>query len=722
MPLPSPNKGQSQDEFISMCMSNDVMQKEFPDQKQRSAVCFSQWRKNGKEFIFSKIKGFEVKEVNGKFIRSGYIATTHLDSGFPDPERGVWVRDKITKETLDAWADDINNGNPRANKVSLHHNREPEVVGVGMKGSAHVDRLPDGEYGLYVDTLIDDTKSDFPATKSKIENGVLDSFSIEFTTKDVMTDTTLENAVQEIQVENGIIRQLMPGTLLEGWALASRPMNEYAIMIKEVLDFNSYVQDKKSKKLDLSKKPKEEDVKMADTNSVGTTPKLEEEKELVSKKEIELLKKYKELEEKEAKSQQVKELAKQIKEELKVELDKLHVENKIQTNRDVECKEFMEYKEMFKPESKVDVDTQFKVAGKVAEKLGMIDSMGVRRTIVSPDTKEFKYFGTKGTKLEFKGLGITTNQNTDTDYLLASAELADVFDPVIYNALNEETVTWNLLAKDDYSNKGNNQVQFTLKTVANATAGAYTGNAITTGNTTRLKFMTKFKKYFAGVEIDGDMLAAARGGPISDVFSQEVRDATDSLLSVINQALFAEVGLETAAGIIGFEFICDSAGNTTMYSLTRSTTNKLAPDSAGNTYINGSSKTITVANLRSAKRNALKEGAKIKNLVFVTDHVQGDLFRSIYDAAQRPVPTSSRFGFTGMMEFDGVPIFEDKDCGNDDWFLIDLETHRVAVWVPPTLEMLGKDSDSQKGFIKTYFATYNRAPRRMAMIYDCATS
>ena len=79
--------------------------------------------------------------------------------------------------------------------------------------------------------------------------------------------------------------------------------------------------------------------------------------------------------------------------------------------------------------------------------------------------REYK-FGTNGTKLEYKALGLTTNQNTDTDYLLSAAELSDVFDPVIYNAMNQATVTWNLLAKDDFSNKGNNQVQFTLKTAA----------------------------------------------------------------------------------------------------------------------------------------------------------------------------------------------------------------------------------------------------------------
>ena len=46
MPIPSPNKGEQKDAFISRCMGNPVMNKEFPDQKQRAGVCYSQWSKS----------------------------------------------------------------------------------------------------------------------------------------------------------------------------------------------------------------------------------------------------------------------------------------------------------------------------------------------------------------------------------------------------------------------------------------------------------------------------------------------------------------------------------------------------------------------------------------------------------------------------------------------------------------------------------------------------
>lgn len=46
MPLPSPNKGQQKNDFISSCIASDKMMKEFPDQKQRAAVCYRQWKES----------------------------------------------------------------------------------------------------------------------------------------------------------------------------------------------------------------------------------------------------------------------------------------------------------------------------------------------------------------------------------------------------------------------------------------------------------------------------------------------------------------------------------------------------------------------------------------------------------------------------------------------------------------------------------------------------
>lgn len=44
MPLPTPREGEEQDDFLSRCMGNPTMREDFPDEEQRSAVCFRQWR------------------------------------------------------------------------------------------------------------------------------------------------------------------------------------------------------------------------------------------------------------------------------------------------------------------------------------------------------------------------------------------------------------------------------------------------------------------------------------------------------------------------------------------------------------------------------------------------------------------------------------------------------------------------------------------------------
>lgn len=701
--------------------------------------------------MFSRVGGYELKEADDGIVVKGYIATTHLDDGFYDESRDLFVRDRISVDTLHSWADQINNGNPKVNKVSVHHNREPRVTGVGIKGTARVDSLPGGDYALYVDSQINKAKDNYEDVKYEVDHGLMDSFSIEFTTKDPLTQEYIEGAVVEEQSGNGIIRTLLPSTELEGWTLASQPMNPHAVMLKEVINHvNEQKELNRDKTIIMEEgKMSEEETKLDETveepspseepvkeeapvEETPAEPVAEEAvKEDVDEKEA--FNRFKTYEAKQKRDSELKSIVKEIKSQLSKELDKVEVKEKKLLNKPelgVKEKELKEYNDGIREykenkdgsiQFKTSMNAQWFMAGKMSDSMGL--TVGGLKMDKGPcEAREFKTFNVNGRFLEAKGLGITTNQNTDTDYLLSAAELSDVFDPIIYNALNQATITWSILAKDDMSNKGNNQVQFTLKTAANTTAGAYTGNAVALGNVTRLKYQTKFKKYQAGISVDGDMIAAARGGPIGDVFAREVKDSTDDLMSEINKALFAEVGLETAAGVIGFEYIADSTGNTTMYNLTRSAANRLSPDNATQTYINGASADLAIGNLRKAKRQCLVDGSDINNLVFVGSYIQGDKLRGVYDSLQRLIPTSSRFGFEGRPEFDGIPFFEDKDCNDDDVFLIDLDSHRIAIWVPPTLEMLGKDSDSQKGFIKTYFATYNRAPRRLVMIYGNATS
>lgn len=44
--MPTKKEGEKRDEFISRCMSDEQMKKEFKDREQRIAVCFSYWNKD----------------------------------------------------------------------------------------------------------------------------------------------------------------------------------------------------------------------------------------------------------------------------------------------------------------------------------------------------------------------------------------------------------------------------------------------------------------------------------------------------------------------------------------------------------------------------------------------------------------------------------------------------------------------------------------------------
>jgi len=716
-------------------------------------------KKESKEFKCNVV-GVEIKEDEQCFHVEGLIATSHIDDT-DKGEDGAGIPDRIPKETLESFAEQINSTKD-ARVMGVHHsegsNRNPvyrdwvdsigaydlvdNSAGAEFFGEADVSNNParvmtlvDGESGLFVDTKL--LKSD-PMTPNIVEgfkNGHFNSFSITYETDGFQTTDFEKNG-------EGLVRVLLPETRLAGYTAASHPKNPNAIAtsygykeFKELIP-HTQLNLREVKKMDNKKEVKEEVAegaaeseetkteevavsvaeKATDAEAVSEEP---SEGEVAEMKEFRAFKANKKsLEAKEALEKQAGVIAAKIAERMEVK-EKVLKDNNVSNAKEVslEVKEFMEARDNTKT---LEIKQQFTRAGALCESINLDWQ---RTTNTAAEGREYKSFGIAGRNLEYKSLGITTNQNADTDYLQSSAELQDVYDPIIYNALNQATLTWNILAKDDLSKKGNNQVQFTLKTAANTSAAFYSGNAVATGNVTRLKYQTKFKKLQVGVSVDGDMIAAARGGPVSDVFAQEVMDSTMDMLAVLNAALFAEAGLETADAIIGFEYITDSAGNTTLYNLTRSSANKLAPASAGDTYIDGSSAVVSMTNLRAAIRQCVTDGSNKRDLVFITHPTQGDMLRGKFDDSRRMLTArDTDFGFSTDLFVDGVPVFEDKDCNTDDWFCVDLSAHRVGMWIPPTIERLGKSADSEDAFIKMYLATYNRAPRRMVQIHTNATS
>lgn len=63
MPLPTPKKGEDEKKFIARCMGSKAVQEEFSDQKQRVAVCYSQWR--GKDSKKEDVEKEDVEKEDG---------------------------------------------------------------------------------------------------------------------------------------------------------------------------------------------------------------------------------------------------------------------------------------------------------------------------------------------------------------------------------------------------------------------------------------------------------------------------------------------------------------------------------------------------------------------------------------------------------------------------------------------------------------------------------
>lgn len=55
MPIPNPKENEDSKKFIARCMGNETMKKEYPDQKQRVAICLGQTRKKSKGGLFSSV-------------------------------------------------------------------------------------------------------------------------------------------------------------------------------------------------------------------------------------------------------------------------------------------------------------------------------------------------------------------------------------------------------------------------------------------------------------------------------------------------------------------------------------------------------------------------------------------------------------------------------------------------------------------------------------------
>jgi HK97 family phage prohead protease len=115
MPMPKPKEGETEDDFIGRCMSDETMMTDYPDKDQRLAVCYKQWE-DGRSLIRYRNVPSERADIHmttrakGDSRIVGYAAVYYDGTAETEYDMGWGVRERIMPgafdETLEA-KDDI---------------------------------------------------------------------------------------------------------------------------------------------------------------------------------------------------------------------------------------------------------------------------------------------------------------------------------------------------------------------------------------------------------------------------------------------------------------------------------------------------------------------------------------------------------------------------------------------------------------------------------------
>jgi len=101
MPLPIPNMGEDENSFIKRCLSDEKMKEEYPDNKQRLAICMQQAKKEVNN-LERKVFNFEVKQIGLEEDRMlNFIGSTETEDRDSDiVEAFGWVLDDYQKNPV----------------------------------------------------------------------------------------------------------------------------------------------------------------------------------------------------------------------------------------------------------------------------------------------------------------------------------------------------------------------------------------------------------------------------------------------------------------------------------------------------------------------------------------------------------------------------------------------------------------------------------------------
>jgi HK97 family phage prohead protease len=166
MPMPTPNSGETRDDFMDRCMGDSVMTEDFPDSGQRAAVCSSQWddRKGAGAMEYKTVAITDAESSDdGPGVLSGYGAVFgNVDSGGDVIIRGAF---------REALPDFVTRG-----FVPIGHNWMGLPIGT-------IDSAKEDDNGLYFEASYHSTASAQEArtvVRERLERGKFVGLSIGF--------------------------------------------------------------------------------------------------------------------------------------------------------------------------------------------------------------------------------------------------------------------------------------------------------------------------------------------------------------------------------------------------------------------------------------------------------------------------------------------------------------------------------------------------------------
>lgn len=291
---------------------------------------------------------------------------------------------------------------------------------------------------------------------------------------------------------------------------------------------------------------------------------------------------------------------------------------------------------------------------------------------------------------QVKALATSTNSR---------AELNDLYGDLVIETMNTQAPFFRLLRQVPNQS---DRAGFRVRSAANPTADSYSElETIVTGNSTRQRVYFDIQEVKVGVEVSGFMKKAAQGqGGIGDVWAQEIRDASLDFGKELDVQVLGTADPASSDDISGLQYLVDSGGTYTTYGSVSDRTATGYEWAVSN--VDSTSEDLSTTLMRKMIETNLTDGANFDSLLFVTNHVQIRRFKNLIQDLQRTVPTSSKVGFTGMPEFDGVPMLGDPNVASGHLYCLDMSTFEYRVLQEPVIEPLPEPKDAQAGFIKTY--------------------